>query len=249
MVAQRAEHARQAVRADVRARVSLDLFRRAEADQIGDHRGDAGAIFGPRVELAVGVGPRAPLAEAVVRARHQLTARDQRQVPAARLHGLAHLEDGRRNARLAETQRRPGPGRARADDHHPRRRPAGRPAALRARRRRGQERLSATRDRDAQALSQRPPFARVERAPHDAQLTGASRAPSERPFDLRGEWLVEITERNKQIDRFSHRPSCFVHRAVADAQVALTESPTRRRASRQWRPPLANSRQGFGRLS
>ena len=215
MLAQRAEHARQAVRADVGARVGLDLAGRAEADQIGDHRGDADTILRPRVELAVGVGPGAPLAEAVVRARHQLAAGDERQIAPARLHRLALLEDRRRHARLGQAQRRPGPRRPRADDHHARRRPAGGPAGRRGRRRRRRERLPAPRDRDAQPLSERSPLARVERAPHDPQLAGAPRAPAERAFDLRRERLIEIAERNKR-DR-SSRPSSLSIVAAADA--------------------------------
>ena len=70
-VAQRRQHARQPVRADVRARLDRDLVGRAEAHQIGDHVGDALAILRARVELAVGVRPRAALAEAVVRARRR----------------------------------------------------------------------------------------------------------------------------------------------------------------------------------
>ena len=133
--AQRREHARQAVRSDVRARLRLDIDGRAEAHQIGDDVGDRGAILGARVELAVGERPRPALAKTVVRARRQLAARQQRQIAAARLHGLALFDDGDRNVRFRQSQRCPRSSGAGADDDHARRGSPRRPECVRRPRR------------------------------------------------------------------------------------------------------------------
>ncbi len=64
-------------------------------------------------------------------------------------------------------------------------------------RRDGTQNLIGTRGHDAQPVAERTPLARVEGAPHDADLTHAAARPPERAFDARSQRLVGGGERNE----------------------------------------------------
>ena len=119
VLAHRRDHPRQPVGADVRPRVDQNVGRRPVAAQRLEHQPHRPALARPRVQLAVGEGARAALAEAVVAVGHQLAALAQaRQVASARPDLAAALEHQRPDPRARQAPRAEHPRRSGPDDHH-----------------------------------------------------------------------------------------------------------------------------------
>ena len=116
-LAQRGDHARQLVRADVRARVDEDVVGRAVDGEDLDDVAHVAALVRARVELAVGVGACAALAEAVVGVGIDAAVLGQAlQVSAPRLDRLAAVDDHRGDAGARQLVGAEQAGRPAADD-------------------------------------------------------------------------------------------------------------------------------------
>jgi len=130
------DHAHQAEGSDVRTARVQDLLRRARLDELAQHlAAEVAWILHLAVELAVGEGARAALAELRVRlgVEHALPPHAE-GVLGPLAHDLAALEDERPEARLREDQSREQPRRPHAHDDRPRTRRGTRVQPRRGRR-------------------------------------------------------------------------------------------------------------------
>jgi hypothetical protein len=257
-LAHRGQDLGQPIRADVRAGVDQDVGRRAVQREDLDHVADVAALVGPGVELAVGVGAGAALAEAVVAVGIDAAVLGQAlQVPAPRLHQLAAIDDDRGDPGARELVRAVQTRRTGADDDH---RGAG--DRDRVGRAQGRRRVGPGADRQ---VKPHPAVARVDGAAADLEERELRRLDRQlvghRGPDLGGVGLeagrverqveleLEVVVPARRLGR-GHRPaSC--HGAgrrgpgVVDDRPAVT--PRRAGAARGWRGRGRGGRADRGR--
>jgi hypothetical protein len=115
------DHGDEAEGADMRVRLPQDVVGRTGFHELLQHlAAEKARILDPAIELAVGEGARAALAELDVRIRIELApAPKAPSVLRALAHHLAAVEDDRPEAHLREDQPREQPARPGADHHGP----------------------------------------------------------------------------------------------------------------------------------
>ncbi len=217
----RHDHGDQPEGADVRVGLGQDVLGRAGLDEFGqDLARKVAGILDPRIELAVGKGSGAALAELDVRFRFKHRSPPQPPgILGPLAHRLAALDHDRAEAHLRQDQRGQQPAGARPDHHRARSAPAlgrhhrktiggiGAGSDVRITRVPGQHR-GLVRHHGIERIDQldRRLLARIVAAPGDAEPDELLRADPQLAPQRRLELFGGMVKRQGQVGHADHRP-------------------------------------------